>query len=179
MCLLTGFGLELMALTRPFSLISNLFIDLPVKPGEKSSAIYFPSHIYPLQSLTISFFPEAANYPETPVTCWVVICWAEDPHPLDLLSLSPSETANLPHINFSLYFLSFSGECHPFFFPSLFLNLSFFCFCLFLHPHFCNDLHTTPTKRQEGEKKKLILNNKINILLVVGWFIIPRRGWQL
>lgn len=93
---------QLTALTLALSPISTLFIDLPLKPREKSIAIYFPSHIYPLQSLTISFSPWAANYRETPTTSWAVICGAADPHPLDLLSLSLSETASLSPINSSI-----------------------------------------------------------------------------
>lgn len=79
---------HLITLTLAFSPISTLFIDLPLKAREKSIAIYFPSHIYPLQSLTISFSPWAANYRVTPMTSWAVICEAAGPHPLDLLSLS-------------------------------------------------------------------------------------------
>lgn len=105
---------QLMALTPALSPMSALFIDLPLKPREKSTAIYFPSHIYPLQSLPISLSPWAANYRETPTTSWAVICGAADPHPLDLLSPSPlRQPASLPSILLFNFFFSPTGECQP------------------------------------------------------------------
>lgn len=168
---------QLMTLTLALSPISTLFMDLVLKPREKSIAIYFPSHIYPLQSLTISFSPWAANYRETPTSSWAVICGAAGPHPLDLLPLSPSETASRLSYQFlySFFFLplvNVTSFLSPAFFSlSLFpLNLSFFSPSSFS----CNDLHTASTIRTEGEKKKkkLILNNKINFLSAANWLII-------
>lgn len=119
--------------------ISPLFIDPQLKPRGKSIAMYFPSHIYPLQSLMISFSPWAANYWETPAPGWAVICGAADLHPLDLLSNSPSDTASFSPINSSVSFFSPTTECHPFLFLFPLCSLS------------CNDLHTASTLREERE----------------------------
>lgn len=92
------------------------------KIQRKSVAIYSPSQIYPLQSLPISFSPWAANYRETSTTSWAVICGAAVPHPLDLLSLSPPETASVSTINSSI-FLCPTCECQPPFSSFFFFSL--------------------------------------------------------
>lgn len=145
---------QLMALTLALSPISTLFMDLPLKPGVKSIAIYFPSHIYPLQSLTISFSPWAANYRETPTTSWAVICGAADSHPLDLLSLSPSKKPqpllpSIPLFNFFPPLVNVTPFSFPFFSSRFSFNLSFFS----LSSLSCNDLHTDSTIRTEEKKK--------------------------
>lgn len=136
------------------------------KTLRKSVAIYSPSQIYPLKSLPISFSPWATNYRETSTTSWAVICGAAVPHPLDLLSLSPTETASFSTINSSSFFLSYSRMAASFF--------------LLLSPssRSCNDLHSAPTIRREVKKKPL-LNNIIHFLLAVDWLIIWGEGWQL
>lgn len=169
-------------------------MDLPPPlPWEKSIAIYFPSHIYPLQSLTISFPPWATNYREKPTTSWAVICGAVDPHPLDLLSRFPSETAGLSPINSSMYFFFPLVNVTPLPsflpLPSYFLSTFFSLLPLpllapFLHSHSPIAVYTLPPQwggRWAGWKGgwvggwEAILNNKINFLSALNWLIIQRE----
>lgn len=103
-----------------------------------------------------------------PTTSWAVICGAADPHPLDLLSISASETSSSCPINSSISFFPCTCECHTFSF-SLFPNHSFSPLCPYWFTH-----------SKEGGEKKLTLNNEMNFLSAVKWLIIlGGKGWQL